>query len=154
MWPKNLFRISLLNGFLIFLFVLNCFSPYLGFKTQNVLSMYSNLRTENQRSNHIIGDIMVIGNYQNDIVEIRDSNIKKLKQAKLVPYVQLENYIFGALWSGRSNVFVEYTKDGNTVRYNADRESFMKTQFVKNFIVWKFFDFKPVSGAEMQVCGL
>ena len=153
-WPNKFFKINFLNAIIIFVFLLNCLSPYLGFKTQNVLSMYSNLRTENNRSNHFISDIIMIGSYQKDIVEIKDSNIKKLKKIKTIPYVQLENYMFEALRKNKKDVFVEYIKDGVLINYEVESENFIKNQFIPKLFKWKFFDFKPVTVSDKQSCGL
>lgn len=153
-WPDNFFRINILNAILIFIFLLNCLSPYLGFKTQNVFSMYSNLRTENNRSNHLFGDKFTIGGYQKEIVEIKKSNVKKLINHKKVPFAQMENFIFEAFRKGKKEVFVEYIKNSETIYYKISGDSFMKNDFIPKFIKWKFFDFKPVSVSDKQGCGL
>jgi len=57
------------------LFFLNGASPYLGLKTETSFAMYSNLRTEGGRSNHLFlsADIAPFG-FQKDLVEIVDSS--------------------------------------------------------------------------------
>ncbi len=49
----------------------NGLNPYLGLKTENAFSMFSNLRTEGGRSNHLfLGDWMKVFDLQDDLVEI------------------------------------------------------------------------------------
>lgn len=56
-------------------FFIQCFSPYVGFKTQQTVNMFSSLRTEGGISNHLIFQKPIpLFNYQNDLVTILDSN--------------------------------------------------------------------------------
>lgn len=51
------------------LFVLNGMAPYLGFQTVRTMSMFSNIRTEGQRTNHILmPSAFQIAGYQDDLV--------------------------------------------------------------------------------------
>lgn len=52
------------------LVVLNCLSPYVGFKTQNNSAMYSNMQTEGGRNNHFFMPIVRIFPFQDDLVEV------------------------------------------------------------------------------------
>lgn len=54
--------------------VVNCLSPYIGFKTQNNAAMYSNMQTEGGRNNHFFMPIVRIFPFQDDLVEVISSN--------------------------------------------------------------------------------
>ncbi len=58
---------------------INGFAPYLGLKTQTSFSMFSNLITENGRTNHFfIPSDFQIFNYQKELVYIEYTNIKNI----------------------------------------------------------------------------
>ena len=92
---SHAFRIDNLPQVVVtILFFLNGLSPYIGLKTENSYSMYSNLRTEGNRPNHLfIPGALSIFPEQNDLVEIIDSSVQELQtlaEANLViPYFQL-----------------------------------------------------------------
>jgi hypothetical protein len=75
------------------LITLNGMSPYLGSKTQTSFAMFSNLRTEEDRTNHLLmpGSLQ-IWDLQRDTVEIVESNHPKFdglrKNELRIPYIQ------------------------------------------------------------------
>lgn len=89
--PKSLWLLPVLIS-------MNGFSPYLGSKTQTSFAMFSNLRTEDDRPNHLLlGGFPQIWNYQRDIVEIVSSDhlaLDRLRQDGLeLPYFELQSYL-------------------------------------------------------------
>jgi len=63
------------------LMILNGLSPYLGLKTQNSLTMFSNLQTEGNQWNHILlPEAMRIFDFQTDLVELVDSSDSMLSR--------------------------------------------------------------------------
>jgi hypothetical protein len=63
------------------LFFLNGLSPYLGLKTETSFAMYSNLRTEGNRPNHLFfPGWMSIFPEQQDLVEVLDCSVPELRQ--------------------------------------------------------------------------
>ncbi|MFN3213554.1 MAG: hypothetical protein ACE37M_10640 [Henriciella sp.] len=65
--------------------VVNSTGPYLGWKTQTSIAMYSNMRTEGAFNNHFfIPDLPVFG-FQDDLVEIIDSNNDEILALKTYP---------------------------------------------------------------------
>ena len=82
---ENTLRLN--SEYLIFwmfplLVVLNGFAPYLGLKTQTSFSMFSNLITENGKTNHFfIPSELQIFDYQREIVIIKDTNMKNLSSS-------------------------------------------------------------------------
>ena len=80
------------------LITLNGFSPYLGSKTQTSFAMFSNLRTENGRSNHLfLAGVPQIWSYQRDIVTIVRSDqyvFERLRQKDLqLPYFEFQTHL-------------------------------------------------------------
>ena len=72
---------------------LHSFCPYLGLKTVPCLSMFSNLRTEGPRPNHLfLSQRLQVFDYQNDLVEVissSDSKLQRLADKKLlIPYFE------------------------------------------------------------------
>ena len=78
-WPVLL--VPLLTG-------LNGCSPYLGLKTETAFAMYSNLRTEGGKSNHLLVPARAqLFGFQRDLIEIKDSSsgfLASLAQRKLM----------------------------------------------------------------------
>ncbi len=57
------------------LFALNCFAPYLGFQTLRTMSMFSSIRTEGGRSNHLfIPSSFQMTSLQDDLVQLVSSS--------------------------------------------------------------------------------
>ncbi len=65
---------------LVLLLVLNGIAPYVGLKTETCFTMYSNLRTEARRTNHLIVPVMRIAGYQDDLVEVLESDHPDLER--------------------------------------------------------------------------
>lgn len=61
--PRPLYLVPLLLFF-------NGASPYLGWKTEYSYAMYSNLRTEGGRTNHLFLPVISLFDYQTDLVEV------------------------------------------------------------------------------------
>ena len=73
-------------------------NPYLGLRTQLSFSMFSNLRTEGGRSNHLfMPRLMTLEPYEDDLIEIVDSNnagFRALKdQQLLLPYFEFKHRV-------------------------------------------------------------
>jgi len=123
LWSKSFYKINFLQAFILLLFMLNTASPYLGFKTQNVFSMYSNLSTENYSSNHLlVKNGSLFGKFQNDLVIIGKTNIDKLKQHKIMVYEQMKNYVYEEFRKGKGNYEVLYIRNGKQI--NLKKEDF------------------------------
>jgi len=70
------------------LVVLNGSSQYLGLKTENAFTMYSNLRTEAGYNNHLFLPALRLGGWQDDVVEVLETDLPEL-----APYVGGEERI-------------------------------------------------------------
>ena len=76
------------------LLTLNGLTPYLGYKTEASFAMFSNLRTEGERWNHVfMPRAMQVGRYQDDLVRVLWANDEGIRLAGAkgmrVPYWQL-----------------------------------------------------------------
>lgn len=96
---------------------LNGFSPYLGSKTQTSFAMFSNLRTEDGRSNHfLLAGVPQIWGYQRDIVAIvRSDNqaLDRLRQNDLeIPYFQFQSILLRT----EGDLDVVYRRNGELKR--------------------------------------
>ena len=88
-------------GFLLLmplLTILNGTSPYLGLKTETAFAMYSNLRTEGERSNHLlVPQAVQLFDFQQNLVEIKDSSsgfLKNLAQRRLLlPFFEVRAFL-------------------------------------------------------------
>lgn len=67
------------------LVVLNSASPYIGFKTENNVAMYSNMRTEGGVNNHLLLPAVPLFHFQDDLVEVVDSNNEEILKLKTHP---------------------------------------------------------------------
>ena len=54
--------------------VINSMSPYIGFKTQTSVAMYSNMRTEGGVNNHYFMPVIPLFRFQDDLVEVISSS--------------------------------------------------------------------------------
>lgn len=91
------------------LLIFNGMSPYLGLKTQTSFSMFSNLRTEGGKTNHIfIPNTVRLTNMQEDLVEIVETDMDWLKN------LHSENQVITFFTFRR---FVSKVKDDFYVKY-------------------------------------
>jgi hypothetical protein len=83
----------------LLLFLLNGMAPYLGFQTVRTMSMFSNIRTEGHRSNHLfIPSSLQIARYQDDLVRLVDSSDPWLafyaRNRSLLPFAELQRRVW------------------------------------------------------------
>jgi hypothetical protein len=94
-------------------------SPYVGLKTVPTLSMFSNLRTEGERPNHLFmpARLKVFG-YQDDLVEVVEANhpaFERLqRQGLLLPWFEFNRQLHrvGAAMPPRRPLVVRYVRGG------------------------------------------
>lgn len=128
-------------------------SPYLGLSTDYNFSMFSNLRTEGGKTNHLIVPASTqIFDYQKDLIEVISST---------EPAIQLladENkYVVLHAFNGMIRHFdpkrIEYIRDGKRFIYDKDipnmQQGLPKTP---SFLERKLLGFRPISRSEIQPC--
>jgi hypothetical protein len=76
-----LFALPVLMYVFPVLVLVNGLAPYLGFKTETSLAMFSNLRTEDGVTNHLfISTSWQVADYQKDLVRITSSDLPELRK--------------------------------------------------------------------------
>jgi len=99
-YSRPLFRARLSPAVaVVLLFVLNGMAPYLGLQTVRVMSMFSNLRTEGDRTNHLfIPSSLQVADYQDDLVRLIDSSDIWLdfwaSNQSLLPFTELRRRVW------------------------------------------------------------
>jgi len=138
------------------LVIINGISPYLGLKTQTSWSMFSNLRTEGGKTNHIlIRKPFYIADFQNDLVEIVESSDPALQAVKnsgyLIPYFEFRRYMSTKKIVDEEEFEVIYRRGGiqRSVRAPGDDPELFKPY---NPLTAKLLYFKPVWNAEGSIC--
>jgi hypothetical protein len=131
---------------------LNGTSPYLGLKTENSYSMFSNLRTEGGVTNHYLipASVQLFG-YQKDVVEIISSTDPRLqdlanKQTALVLFE------FRKHLHERTPRRVDYLLNGKKATFIAGQSQ--EPGLEKNpYVLSKLMRFRSFSKEEPQPCG-
>jgi len=134
----------LLLVFLLF----NGFSPYLGLKTESSFSMFSNLRTEGNTTNHLfIPTTLQIFDFQKDLVQIVSSNdpyLLRLKEENLqLPFFELQKYV-----KTHATIQVKYIRAG---AYYTDKE--LRAASSPHVLLAQFLIFKPIPQQLLPVRG-
>lgn len=127
------------------LVVVNGACPYLGLKTETSFSMFSNLATEQGRTNHLLVPATVqVTPWLRDVVEIVDSNSRALRRARDdgcgVTYLRLRT-----LRTTRTGPFrVSFLRDGRMAEFDTDRPETHAALPPAPWIVTKLCPFRPV----------
>jgi hypothetical protein len=136
------------------LVVLNGSSQYLGLKTENAFTMYSNLRTEAGHNNHLILPALRLGGWQDDVVEVLESDLPAL-----APYVGQEERItwfeLRRITSTADGEFgVRYRRGGEELWYHAGNGGGGDPELATPHPLWvaKLLSFRPVSPREHPLC--
>jgi hypothetical protein len=148
MSPAGLFRLPI--GILALVPVaalLNGLAPYAGLKTESAWAMFANLRTEGDRSNHLLVPASTqIFDYQRDLVQVTGSSDRYLQsvasKGQLIPYFELRR---------RPDVAVSYVRGGVEQRFArlADDPAFAGEP---PWAMRKLLLFRPISGGPRQEC--
>lgn len=114
-WPLGIF---------VLIFLLNGFAPYLGWQTTRVFSMFSNLRTEGDTSNHLLVPASWrLADYQAELVEILESNdpalAKFARRFESVPFFEVQRLVALA----RQPLQLTYRRGGVSKIYDSNTGS-------------------------------
>jgi hypothetical protein len=148
--PRRLFEVPYPQlAWLPLLLLLNGASPYLGLKTETSFSMFSNLRTEGGKSNHLFipADSQPFG-LQKHLVEITSSSEPALQrwadQEQLLPWLE-----FRAQTSRYPDASVSYVRDGTAhqVQRIGDDHELAHKPWARKVLV-----FRPVPKEGRQRC--
>lgn len=142
----------------IILLVINGISPYLGIKLAPAFSMYSNLMTEEGYHNHILvpEKIIQIVDYQDDLVEILESNYPPLQEIahrnRLIPFIILQRLIsHNAAKEEFENINLTYRRNNKVFSYkNAENDPLLSKK--QSWLFRKFTNFRYVPPPGENVC--
>ena len=126
-----------------------CAMPYVGLKTAQTLSMFSNLRTENGYSNHyLFPKPLYLFDYQTDVVTITRINNRHFPQGFLDPFTQRPlgtiYYDFVRSLKDNPDTYVEYQRNGGKTRVYKGDGNIPDLDMVLPYPASKFFAFSPV----------
>jgi hypothetical protein len=135
---------------------LNGTAPYLGLKTEHSFAMFSNLRTEGGKSNHLLLPASLqLFDFQKDLVTITHSSANELRyiveNQTAVPYFVLRNQISSLAEKGEKNIEVVYRRAGvEHALKNAELDPELSVPYPW---AWrKFLLFREVDTTEQQMC--
>lgn len=138
------------------LVLFNGLCPYLGLKTEAAFAMYSNLRTEGGRSNHLlIREPLALADYQTDLVWIlgtSDPGLATVAQERLpIPFYLLRRYTCELASQGRTNISVVYQRNGARLRVdNAERDPELSA--MPNYLERKLLTFRKILIGTPNAC--
>jgi hypothetical protein len=157
-WPsaRDLLRPEpLLLLFPLALFV-NGLSPYIGWKTETSFAMYSNLRTEGGRTNHLLlSRPLYLFEYQSKLVRIESSSDPELTELAgkgyLVPVYVLRERLAELAAEGARGVALTYTRDGERVVVHA-AEADPELARAPSYLERKLLRFREILPRDANVC--
>jgi hypothetical protein len=134
------------------LLLINGVGPYIGLRTETSFSMFSNLHTEDGRTNHLIIPAAIqITNWQYDLVEIIDSSDPELNSSRdnglLVVYLELRRVRTTAV----SNFWVKFRRNGNIEIFEMARSETYETLPPLDLLAQRYFYFRPVEQDPMKI---
>ncbi|UOQ66497.1 HTTM domain-containing protein [Hymenobacter volaticus] len=129
------------------LVLFNGLTPYLGIKTQTNFSMFSNLRTEGNISNHIfVSPSLQLFDMEKDLVEVTKTNLQDLQNLvnnnQVIPYFEFKRIT--------SNAHIDFYA---TYIHNNETQTIVVKQGISNqpelliphnWLAAKFIRFRPV----------
>lgn len=135
------------------LLIFNGMTPYLGLKTETSFTMFSNLRTEGGRNNHLFMPFIPLANYQDDLLEPIESNQadfqREIRFQKLLTRFEFERLL------------LEIPEDFRvTVVYNGETIEVVKENGVVSgfeiesysWLLGRFMYFRPIYKGEVMPC--
>jgi hypothetical protein len=131
---------------------LNGLCPYIGLKTENSFAMFSNLRTENNITNHyIIPASFQVFDFQKDVVEIVSSTDATLQKAaaenKLMVFFEFKNYV-----AKKRPARVTYLRNGQRQEFVLQAAAPGDELLTRDLILGKLLRFRTISKTEPQPC--
>jgi hypothetical protein len=135
------------------LIFLNGLSPYLGIKTESSFSMFSNLRTEGGRNNHLFMPAFTqTTGWQDDLVEIRDTDVQPLRafadNQRLITLFELRRFASEA----KGDFYVDYRLNGQLAYLEVRNGQANDAALVQPYpwYLYKSIYFRPIFKGECQ----
>jgi hypothetical protein len=146
-------------AFLPILFFINGASPYLGLKTENTISMFSNLHTEGRETNHLIHGVLPFGaDYQDDIVRIISTSDPEAFTSKfdtrsgirtLSDNVGFVRFEFDRILASHPGLEVTFLYQG---KEHTNGTGWQNSYLSASWFERTFFMFKPVDFERPKIC--
>jgi hypothetical protein len=126
--------------------------PYLGLKTENSYAMFSNLRTEGGKTNHLIIPASAqLFDFQKDVVQVISSSDPGLqdlaRENRAMVLFEFRNYV-----NDRKPEYVEYLLNGKTQIFQKSDIASYRTLGENPFVLKKLMRFRPFNIEEPQPC--
>jgi hypothetical protein len=138
------------------LLFLNGASPYLGWKTEYSYAMYSNLRTEGGRTNHLIWPApLSLSGYQTDLVRVMPGSDPALEEAfggRPLPRYELTREVWKLAQEGKRSNIALVLEDGGATRSFAAAEKEPSLAVEPSYLEAKFLRFRRIVPAEPGKC--
>ena len=146
--PAALFHMKQIALWVVpFLVLFNGLTPYLGIKTQTNFSMFSNLRTEGNVSNHIlISPSLQIFEMEKDLVDVTKTNLQGLQDLvnnnQVIPYFEFKRITSNA----RTDFYATYVRNNKTQTIIVKQGNSNHPELLTphNWLAAKFIRFRPV----------
>jgi hypothetical protein len=125
----------------------NGIMPYVGLKTETSWAMFSNLRTEGDRSNHFVIPVSAqVFDFQRDLVQVTSSSDPILQlmatRHQLVPYFELRRH---------PEASVSYVRDGVEARFQRVSDDPRFSREIP-WVMRKLLQFRPIDLGEREKC--
>jgi hypothetical protein len=132
------------------LMILNGLGPYLGLKTRAAFDMYSNLRLEADRSNHLIvpRSLDVLGLLR-DRVKILETSDPTLREKYAEPGYEIVYFELASRLAESRDVRARYVRNGEEREYDARRGDLLDAP---SFWRRKFLVFRPLGERSRAQC--
>jgi hypothetical protein len=146
--PEPIYLLALIH-------LLNGASPYLGLKTEYSYAMYSNLRTEGGKTNHLLWKRpWSLADYQTDLVYVLEGSDAKLLSTlggRPVPRFVLGRTLSGMKGDGRTGV-VLVLRDGERTRTIENAEGDATLTVKPSYLEGRFLRFRDIVQPRSGVC--
>lgn len=157
-WPpaRELLRVPPALAVFPLLLFLDGASPYLGAKTETAFAMYSNLRTEGGRTNHLlVPRPLALFDYQTDLVVLESSSDRELADLATlgypVPFYVLRRRVVELVEQGVEDVAITYTRDGEH-RAVAAAEHDPELSDAPSYLERKLLRFRTILPMDANAC--
>ncbi|MDB4670830.1 hypothetical protein OAF34_01735 [Pirellulaceae bacterium] len=140
---------------LVPLVFLNGSSQYLGFKTETCFTMYSNLRTEGGVNNHFFMPALRLANYQDDLVQITETDYSLLQKNYLDKEMYITAFEFQRILSNATedlNVRFVFREEQQEINIKAGVPNEHPLCAYQNPFLAKILTFRPVPQSNGSPC--
>jgi hypothetical protein len=151
--------------------IINGASPFIGLKTETSFAMYSNIRTEGGVNNHMFMPVWRLAGYQDDLINILDSNHPQLKDwIEMIPlhdremirrkinvvYFEFNRIISESIAENpEMDFYVTFTRNGGepqTFRSADPNASEADVAQLQTIVLRKLLFFRPVFVGKKSYC--